>query len=129
MGRRTTERISETSSMGRVNDWAGMASRITENFGQAYDPKERKDLEPKLLRLLIKELPFVSNDAIARALHDALKIRFTIDWHRLLCIILSSLPGHWVKLTNTPGFGASTMLLLTDGTVMCQEEGGVRWKK
>jgi hypothetical protein len=24
---------------------------------------------------------------------------------------------------------ASTMLLLTDGTVMCQEQGGLRWKK
>ncbi len=39
------------------------------------------------------------------------------------------MPGTWVKLNNAPGFGASTMLLLTDGSVMCQESGGVRWSK
>ena len=45
-----------------------------------------------------------------------------------LCFLLSGLPGWWVKLTNDPGYDASTMLLLTDGRVMCQESGGVKWK-
>jgi hypothetical protein len=35
--------------------------------------------------------------------------------------------GTWKPLSNQPAFGASTMLLLTDGTVMCQEAGGVKW--
>ncbi len=35
--------------------------------------------------------------------------------------------GTWQPLANQPGFGASTMLLLTDGTVMCQEGGGKNW--
>ena len=39
------------------------------------------------------------------------------------------MPGTWIKLNNNPGFAAGTMLLLTDGTVMCQESGGVRWSK
>ena len=39
------------------------------------------------------------------------------------------MPGTWIKLNTAPGFGASTMLLLTDGSVMCQESGGVRWSK
>jgi Kelch motif len=37
--------------------------------------------------------------------------------------------GSWKALTNQPTFAASTMLLLTDGTVMCQESGGVNWWK
>ena len=39
------------------------------------------------------------------------------------------MPGTWTKLTNSPGFNASTMLLLTDGSVMCQQSGGVKWSK
>jgi hypothetical protein len=35
--------------------------------------------------------------------------------------------GTWKPLSNQPTFAASTMLLLTDGTVMCQEAGGVKW--
>ena len=35
--------------------------------------------------------------------------------------------GTWTALTNQPTFNASTMLLLTDGTVMCQAEGAASW--
>ncbi|MGH3616933.1 MAG: Kelch repeat-containing protein [Pseudonocardiaceae bacterium] len=35
--------------------------------------------------------------------------------------------GTWTALTNQPTFNASTMLLLTDGTVMCQAKGAVSW--
>jgi hypothetical protein len=35
--------------------------------------------------------------------------------------------GTWKALSQPPPFAASTMLLLTDGTVMCQEAGGVGW--
>ncbi len=41
------------------------------------------------------------------------------------------MPGTWTLLANRPPFAASVVLLLTDGTVMLQEEtaknGGVRW--
>jgi len=33
------------------------------------------------------------------------------------------MPGSWTALTNQPTFYAGTMILLTDGTVMCQDEG------
>src|SRR5262249_25063098 len=33
----------------------------------------------------------------------------------------------WTPLTNQPTFNVSTMLLLTDGTVMCHEAGGMNW--
>lgn len=110
-------------------NWAALASRITENYGLAYDPAQRKQLRVKLLPLLIHEIPHVSKDVLVRALENALKARVTLGWDRFLCVFLSSLPGRWIKLSNNPGFGASTMLLLTDGTVMCQEHGGVKWKK
>jgi len=35
--------------------------------------------------------------------------------------------GTWHPLVNQPKFNASTMLLLTNGTVMCQENGGINW--
>jgi hypothetical protein len=35
--------------------------------------------------------------------------------------------GTWQGLVNQPSFAASTMLLLNDGSVMCQESGGVSW--
>src|SRR5215472_11121597 len=33
----------------------------------------------------------------------------------------------WTPLINQPTFNVSTMLLLTDGTVMCHEAGGMSW--
>ena len=35
--------------------------------------------------------------------------------------------GKWLPLTNQPGFNTSTMILLTDGRIMVQEEGTVHW--
>ncbi len=39
------------------------------------------------------------------------------------------MPGTWKPLKNQPSFGAGTMLLLTDGTVMCQESQTTNWWK
>jgi Galactose oxidase, central domain len=39
------------------------------------------------------------------------------------------MPGTWGPLTHQPSFGAGTMLLLTDGTVMCQKSGTNQWWK
>ena len=35
----------------------------------------------------------------------------------------------WKKLAASPNFATSTMLLLTDGTVMCQQSGGLNWSR
>jgi hypothetical protein len=37
--------------------------------------------------------------------------------------------GPWKSLTNTPSFSVDTMLLLTDGTVMCHEYETTNWHK
>jgi hypothetical protein len=39
------------------------------------------------------------------------------------------MPGKWTPLIHQPTFAVSTMLLLTDGGVMCQQSGGVGWYK
>jgi hypothetical protein len=39
------------------------------------------------------------------------------------------MPGTWSPLAHQPTFGAGTMLLLTDGTVMCQNSGTSHWWK
>src|SRR4051812_4128991 len=39
------------------------------------------------------------------------------------------MPGKWSKVATSPKFPTSTMLLLTDGSVMCQQSGGVNWSK
>lgn len=39
------------------------------------------------------------------------------------------MPGTWGPLTHQPTFGAGTMLLLTDGTVMCQNGDTNQWWK
>src|SRR5574340_1019380 len=39
------------------------------------------------------------------------------------------MPGTWKPLQNQPSFGAGTMLLLTDGTIMCQESQPPNWWK
>src|SRR6267154_2238327 len=40
-----------------------------------------------------------------------------------------SMAGSWKSLTgkHAPAFGASTMLLLTDGRVLCQEVNSTSW--
>src|ERR1700694_923399 len=40
-----------------------------------------------------------------------------------------AMPGTWTPLVNQPSFNASTMLLLTDGTVMCQNSDASDWHR
>src|SRR6267142_400068 len=111
-------------------DWDSVVSKIEERWGSQFHPKKITEFHQQLANMLVRELPQFEKEVVIRALDQTYKqVRVTVDWHRFICIFLSSLPGWWVKLTNNPGFGASTMLLLTDGTVMCQEEGGLNWKK
>jgi hypothetical protein len=58
-------------------------------------------------------------------------------FHNNLTILLSYqlsqkekiMPGTWSPLAHQPSFGAGTMLLLTDGSVMCQNSGTNHWWK
>lgn len=111
-------------------DWDPVIGKIEERWGTQFHLKKRTEFHQQLVDMLVRELPQFEKELVIRALDKTYKqLRVTIDWRRFICIFLSLLPGWWVKLTNNPGFDASTKLLLTDGTVMCQEEGGLNWKK
>jgi hypothetical protein len=114
----------------QVLDEIEMSARLQRQFGEGFDPQEASGIRTALLKALKPELPDHNAEQLARAFDDtARQLRVRVDWGRFLCVLLGLLPGWWTKLTNKPGFNVSTMLLLTDGTVMCQEEGGKRWKK
>jgi hypothetical protein len=56
-------------------------------------------------------------------------LKLPITWTNLFCRLLGRLPGKWVKLNNDPGINASTMFLLTDGSVLCQQANDSQWKR
>jgi hypothetical protein len=104
--------------------------KLRSEFGDTFAPERAADLREPLVRTLAAFLPEHDGKQVARAFDEAvIRTRITLDWRHFLCVLLGLLPGWWTKLTAGPGFGASTMLLLTDGTVMCQEQGGKRWRK
>jgi serine/threonine protein kinase len=109
---------------------SSVVEKVQNKFGERFDPKLRAKYGEGLTRLLVRELPELSKEVVIRALDQTFnRYRIAIDWNRFICYLATLLPGWWVKLSNNPGFDASTMLLLTDGTVMCQEQGGRNWKK
>jgi hypothetical protein len=104
--------------------------KLRSEFGDTFAPERAADLREPLVHTLTAFLPEHDEKQVARAFDEAvIRTRITLDWRHFLCVLLGLLPGWWTKLTAGPGFGASTMLLLTDGTVMCQEQGGKRWRK
>jgi hypothetical protein len=111
-------------------DESDLAGRLQRLFGEGFDPVQAARIQPELIKTLERELPHHSAEQVARAFDGAVgQLRVRVDWSRFLCVLLGLLPGWWTKLAHQPGFDASTMLLLTDGGVMCQEQGGKRWKK
>jgi hypothetical protein len=114
----------------QLTDRSDLAGQLRTSFGEGFDPAEAASIGPRLLKTLEHELPDHTAEQIAEAFEGAVRqLRLRVDWTRFLCLLLGLLPGWWTRLTRQPGFDASTMLLLTDGSVMCQEQGGKRWKK
>src|SRR4051794_23147149 len=118
------------ATMQSKADESDLADRLRRSFGEGFDPAGATSIKPELLKTIERELPHHSAEQVARAFDGAVgHLRVRVDWSRFLCVLLGLLPGWWTKLAHQPGFDASTMLLLTDGSVMCQEEGGKRWRK
>jgi len=114
----------------QVVDDLDLAAKLQQRFGEGFDSKDAARIRTKLLKVLQPALPNHNAEQLAQAFDSAARqLRTRVDWNRFLCVIFGLLPGTWTKLAHKPGFNTSTMLLLTDGTVMCQEEGGKRWKK
>lgn len=116
--------------MMHESSWEPLVEKIQDKLGASFDPKRRAEYHRTLLQIFTRELPQFDKGLINDTLQRAYRgIRITLDWDRFICILARLLHGWWVKVKSNPGFDASTMLLLTDGTVMCQEQGGLNWKK
>lgn len=113
-----------------TRSWDAVAADMTRTLGERFEPEWKEGLHERIVRQITHELPHVDHTTVTKAVDRTIsEIRFPIDWRRFICLLLYHLPGQWVKVANNPGFAASTMLLLTNGTVMVQEQGGLRWKK
>ena len=107
---------------GHTRSWDAVAADMTRTLGERFEPEWKEGLHERIVRQLTHELPQLDQTTIGKAVDRAVgEVRFPIDWRRFLCFLLYHLPGQWVKVANNPGFGASTMLLLTDGTVIEEE--------
>ena len=112
-----------------VKNWDSVVGAIEEKIGAQFQFEKRAEFSGPLAQILVRELPHHDRDVVRQALDQTFKdIRITVNWSNFLCHFLTLLPGWWTKLANNPGFAASNMLLLTDGRVMCQEQGGLKWK-
>ncbi len=97
-----------------------------DNFTRENEPQSSKFV----IDVLKENLQNYSLAETEEAYHKATRnIHFPVDWNKLFCLILGSLPGKWTKVANNPGINASTMFLLTDGTVLCQQANDSRWRK
>jgi hypothetical protein len=110
--------------------WIKAAEKLTTQFGPVFQAKILNDNLKKIQSLLQKMFPELSKGVISQALtQTATKLADGAGWARFLCQLRAAIPGSWGTIANKPGFGASNMLLLTDGSVMCQQQGGAQWKK
>jgi hypothetical protein len=107
-----------------------LSGRLGKRFGGAFDPGSAGEVRTSVVRTVNAALPDHDRAQVAAAFDEAVaRMTAPLDWGRFLCLLLGLLPGWWTKLSTGPGFDASTMLLLTDGSVICQEQGGKRWRK
>jgi hypothetical protein len=114
-----------------LSQWEKPLTLLRKRYGESADPAKKEEIAKTIAEVSAKALrPFGYTAAdlanVAREMFDLRLIR--LDWESIIRLLLCRLPGRWLKLANNPGFNASTMLLLTDGRIMCQEEGGRRWK-
>ncbi len=107
-----------------------LAEMIPQDAGYNFNSVHEKRTSKIVLDVLKSNLQNYSFSEIEQAYYKATNyVRYTSTWHKFFCIILSHLPGKWTKLANNPGINASTMFLLTNGTVLCQQANDRRWRK
>ncbi|WP_426672056.1 hypothetical protein ACPPVU_12575 [Mucilaginibacter sp. McL0603] len=109
---------------------ASLADLLPKEAGNNFIQKNANAISKTVLDILKSNLQNYTFTEIQEAYEKAAtNIRISVDWETFFCLILNRLPGQWKKLTNNPGISASTMFLLTDGTVLCQQANDNRWKK
>jgi len=67
---------------------------------------------------------------VASAFDEAvIRTRITLDWRHFLCVLLGLLPRWWTKLTRRARLRRQHDAAAHRRHVMCQEQGGKRWRK
>lgn len=116
--------------------WAQVASDIQYKIADQFDRKLPLQMD-EIADIISQGLKKYSNGQIDYAKGQIGEVMNKVlgqfddkaEWIDFLKRICKSLPGYWVELFAPDGFEASTMLLLTDGSVICQSYGGKSWKR
>src|SRR5690349_6505516 len=97
-----------------------LAAHLQTSISEYFHAQQLIDHKPRITDELQRHLPDYSTNEINRAVDTVFnRIQYAINWVDFLKYICFFLPSHWVKVANNPGINASTMLLLTDGSIMC----------
>lgn len=114
-----------------MEDPSTIVSVLQNNFGRYFDPKEHVHHKANISKVLGEYFPNITMNDLRHAIeHASTSLLHASRWTDFLHHILCLLPGSWTKIASEPGFAvASTMFLMTDGTVLLQEGNGTRWKK
>lgn len=107
-----------------------LAEMLPKEAGDYFNHENVNEFSKTVTGILKSNLENYSFKEVEAAYHEATRnIKTPILWDKFFCFILSHLPGKWYKVNNNPEINASTMFLLTDGTVLCQQTNDSRWRK
>jgi hypothetical protein len=107
-----------------------IAAHLESSINRFFHAAQLADHKQTLIDALHMHLPEYTKPAVSISVEKVFsRIQYPIAWTEFLKYICWWLPPRWLKLANNPGINASTMLLLTDGSIMCQDAGGATWKK
>ena len=107
-----------------------LASRLEKNFHPYFSSSELQNERENLTKQLSKHYVDYSRRDIEQVINQAFtQLTYPLRWIDFFKFICLLLPPRWLKVANNPGINASTLLLLTDGSVLCQDAGGKTWKR
>lgn len=107
-----------------------LAAHLETSISEYFHAQKLIDQKHRIVDELQHHLPDHTANEINQTVDTVFnRIQEPIKWTDFLQYLCLWLPAHWTKVANNPGINASTMLLLTDGSIMCQNSGGVSWKR
>ena len=107
-----------------------LATQLEKNIHPYFSSSELMHRKDNIVNHLTKHYDNYSKAEISRLTDIAFtQLTYTIRWSDFIRFICFILPPRWIKIASNPGIRASTMLLLTNGSVMCQDSGGKTWKR
>ena len=109
---------------------SSLSELLPKEAGDHLTRENQDTAAQQVLGILKSNLDNYSFSEVEETFYKATRnLKLPIPFTGLFCQILSLLPGKWTKLTNDPGISSSTMFLLTDGSVLCQQANDKLWKR